>query len=49
MKEQDMATDGNLSETDISNMAVGDFKVIIIRILTGFVKRMEDISDLPQR
>ena len=45
MKEQDKATARVLSETDISNMWDGEFKVTIIRILTRFEKRKEDISE----
>ena len=44
MKEQDMAMARNLSKTDISSMPYGEFKAIIIRILAGLEKRIEDIS-----
>ena len=30
------------SKTDISNMPVGPFKAMILRILTGLEKRLED-------
>ena len=36
---------GDLSETDISSMPDGEFKTMIIRILTGLEKRGEDISE----
>ena len=38
MKEQDEAMARDLSETDISNIPDGEFKVMIIGILTGFGK-----------
>ena len=38
-KEQDRAIARGLSETHISNMTDGEFKVTIIRILTGLEKR----------
>ena len=41
MKEQDKAMARNLSKTDISNIPDGDFKVTIIRILTGLEKRRD--------
>ena len=34
-----------VSEADISNMPDGEFKAIIIRILTGLEKRIEDIME----
>jgi len=45
MKEQGKAMSRDLSETNISNMPDGEFKAMIIRILTGLEKRMEDISE----
>ena len=36
---------GDLNETDISNMPVGEFKATIIRLLTGLEKRVEDMSE----
>ena len=45
MKEQDKGTATDLSETDKSHMSDGEFKAIIIRILIGLEKRMEDISE----
>ena len=44
MKDQDKATARDLNETDISNMLDGEFKSVIIRILIGLEKRMEDIN-----
>lgn len=35
----------DLSKTDINNMPDGEFKSTIIRILTGFEKRIKDISE----
>ena len=43
MNEQDQTTGRDLSETDISNMPDRGFKVMIIKILTGLEKTMEDI------
>ena len=45
MKEQDKATAGDLSETDISHMLDREFKLIIIRTLTGLNKIVEDKSE----
>ena len=45
MKEENKATAGDLSETDINNMTPGEFKLMIIRIVTGLKKRVEDISE----
>ena len=45
MKEEDKVITRDLSETDISNMPDGEFKATVIRILTGFDKRIEDISE----
>ena len=39
MKEQDEAMIGNLSKIVINNMPNGEFKAMIIKILTGFEKR----------
>ena len=38
MKEQDKTTARDLSETDINNMPHRDFKVMIIKTLTGHEK-----------
>ena len=32
-------------KTDVSNMSDREFKAVIIRILTGLEKRVEDMSD----
>jgi len=45
MKEQDKITAGDLTETDIRNISEGVFKAMIIRILTGLEKRVEDMSE----
>ena len=44
MKEQDNTTARDLSEMVISSMPDREFKVMVIKILTGLEKRMEDIS-----
>ena len=46
MKEQDKTMAKDLNETDISNMPHGVFKTMIIRILTGLEKRVEDIIEI---
>ena len=46
MKEQDKATTRDLSERTISNMPDGEFKAMIITMLAGIEKRMEDISEI---
>jgi len=45
MKGQDKITAGDLTETDIRNISEGVFKAMIIRILTGLEKRVEDMSE----
>jgi len=45
MKEEDKTTARDLSETDINNMPDREFKVMVIKILTGFEKRVENISE----
>ena len=45
MKEQDKITGRDLSKTDISNMSDRVFKAVIIRLLTRFEKRVEDMSE----
>lgn len=45
MKEQDKIIAGDISKTEISNMTDREFKVIIIKILKGLEKRVEDISE----
>ena len=44
MKEQDKTKARDLNKTDISNMHDGEFKTMIIRILTGLEKIIEDIK-----
>ena len=44
MIKQDMAMDRDLMKV-LSNMSDREFKVIIIRILTGLEKRVEDMSE----
>ena len=46
MKEQDKIKPGDLSKTEISNMSDTEFKVMIIKILTGLHKRVEDFTDI---
>ena len=41
MKEQDKTTARDLSKVDISNMFDREFKIIVIRILTGLEKSKE--------
>ena len=45
MKEQDKATARDLSEADISYIPAGEFKAMIIRILTRLQKRMEHMTE----
>jgi len=49
MKEQDKATTKDLNETDISNIPDSIFKAMIIRILTGLEKRVEDMTETLNR
>jgi len=49
MKEQDKITAGDLTETDIRNISEGVFKAMIIRILTGLEKRVEDMTETLNR
>ena len=42
MKEKDQTTARDQSKIDISNMPNREFKVMIIRILTGLEKRVEE-------
>ena len=46
MQEQDKTTARDLSKTDINNTSDKEFKVMIIKILTGFKKRVEDIHKI---
>ena len=45
IKEQDKAMARDLSDADISNMTDREFKVMIIRILTGLKNGVEDLSE----
>ena len=45
IKEQDQTITRDQSEKDISNVPDRDFKVMIIKILTGLEKRVEDINE----
>ena len=45
MKEKYQATVRNLTKTDVNNIPDREFKVVIIKILIGLEKRMEDISE----
>ena len=45
MKDKDKITAIELNETEINNMPDTDFKVMVIKILTGLEKRLENLSD----
>ena len=45
MKVQEKATARDLSKTDINSIPDTEFKLMIIRILTGLEKRVEDMSE----
>ena len=47
MKEQDKATARELHKTKISNMTYREFKLVVINILNGLKKRIEDFGDTP--
>lgn len=49
MKEQNKAMGRDLSKTDVSNMPDVEFKVMIIRVLTGLEKRGEDVNETQYR
>ena len=49
MKEQDKITARDLNDTEISNMPDREFKIVIIAVLTGFEKRVEDLSETLNR
>lgn len=44
MKEQDKITARELKETEINNMLDEEFEIIIIKVLIGLEKRMEDLG-----
>jgi len=45
MKEQNKITVRDLSKIEINSMPDRELKAMIIKILTGFEKRVEDISE----
>ena len=45
MKEQDKPTARNISKTDMSNILDAIFKTMIIMILSGLEKTVEDIRE----
>ena len=45
MKEQVKIRTRELNEMEISNMLDREFKVMVIKILSGFEKRVEDLSE----
>ena len=45
MKEQNKTTARELNETVISSMPDREFKVMVIKILTGLEKRVKDMSE----
>ena len=44
MKEKDKITTRELNQTEVNNMPDGEFKVMVIKIVTGLEKRVEDLS-----
>ena len=46
MKEQEKIIARHLNKMKISNISDREFKVIIIRILTGLEKRVENLSKI---
>ncbi|VFV43401.1 Hypothetical predicted protein [Lynx pardinus] len=49
MKEQDKVMARDLSKTNVSNMANGEFKAVIIRILTGLLKKKFNVYSFFER
>jgi len=45
MKEHDKITTRELNKTEISNMPKGEFKVMVIKILTGLEKAVDELSE----
>ena len=43
MKEQDKITTKELNETEINNMPDREFKVMVIKVLTGLEKRVDGL------
>lgn len=46
IKEEDKTTARELSKRDIYNMSDGNVKVMIIKVLNGCEKRVEDLSEI---
>ena len=46
MKEQDKSMARDLSKTDRSALSDREFKVMIIKILSGFEKKVKDMSNI---
>ena len=44
MKQEDKITAGDLSKTKKKNLPARGFKTMIIKILTGLEKKVEDLS-----
>ena len=38
-----------MNEMEISNMPNGEFKAMVIKVLTGLEKRVEDFNDTPNK
>ena len=45
IKKQDKTRARDISKTDISNIPDREFKVMVIKILTGLEKRVKDMSE----
>ena len=45
-KENDKITEKVLNETKINNMPEKEFKVMVIKILTGLEKKVKDLSEI---
>ena len=46
MKEQNKIKARDLNEPKVSNMTHRELKVMVIKILTGLEKRLEDVSEI---
>ena len=49
MKNQDKATAGDLSDTDLSNIPSGEFKAMIIKILSRLSDRVMESNHAEQQ
>lgn len=49
MKEQEKITPREVNTTEISNMLGRECKVMVIKILTGLQKIVEDFSETPNK